>query len=870
MPPMAYQVPVPVPLPTYNWAASDQIQEFCLFKCQLETWTRICKIKAEVKLNYLLCILGKEGYATMDRWVPADEVHKNDPAKFLDYIESMLDDRISPWVCVYELEDITKRSDKSINELVGQICQLAHRAQISDGSDAAIEFKVQCRLIWAIPDADIELCKQLLKVSHDKRVSYLLEIYRTYYAVESGAGAMCMPCPPDTWSQATDLLHTVPQLHPSTPPSRNNCPAHDSACKGGKKGHWWVKCWSCNTTSMQASHHQPHFKNHEKGREPEAAKAKMEQRPPHKDLFIAAVDCGTVGDMHPNEMIIDNISSQQYNEAYTVIKLPASTSSKGTTSVHVKIDTGSGGNILPLHLFQQLHQKQTSPDGLPIGLDPIQTKLTAYNGCPIPLYRILHGPILWQPNTPGAQPHMIHSYRYIADTPGPALLGLLACEKLAVVQVNCTVKTTQPKRSLTGSTPTQAARAAKPPVVRTTKSKCIKSTDDLMREFPDRFNGIGDFLGEYKIQLCPDAHPVIHTPRKCPIALRPKVKEHLEKMEVLGVITHVDQPTDSVSSITYVQKANSELCLHLDLCDLNIAICHDHHKMPTVEDVAHKFANLHYFTKLDACHGYCSIVLDEESSLLTTFNSPFGRYCFLCLPFGLVCSQDIFQKKMDQFLEECPGCIRIANDITVHGRTEAEHDACLHNLMQVAHKYEVVFNPQKMHVKAQAINFFGCLYDANGVQPDPDNVDAVHALPAPTNVTELQEFLSMVTYLSPFICGLPPWLPLCKNSWEKMLTSPGMPAMRPLLSESRSHCQQHHPQILQLVTACAHTSWCLTGRPRHSTSTEQHTHSFHKQSTHQCRMQICKHRERDASHCLWSRVILHLHLWTVLHDQIRP
>ena len=197
------------------------------------------------------------------------------------------------------------------------------------------------------------------------------------------------------------------------------------------------------------------------------------------------------------------------------------------------------------------------------------------------------------------------------------------------------------------------------------KSKRIKSTDDLTREFPDRFTGIGKFAGEYRIRLCPDTHPVIHTPRKCPIALCPKVKEHLAKMEALGVITHIDQPTDWVLSITYIQKANGELCLCLVPHDLNRAICHDHHKMPTVEEVAHEFANLHYFTKLDACHGYWSIVLDEESSLLMTFNSPFGRYHFLCLPFGLVCSQDIFQKKMDQFLKECPGCIGIADDITI-------------------------------------------------------------------------------------------------------------------------------------------------------------------------------------------------------------
>ena len=184
------------------------------------------------------------------------------------------------------------------------------------------------------------------------------------------------------------------------------------------------------------------------------------------------------------------------------------------------------------------------------------------------------------------------------------------------------------------------------------------------------------------------------------------------------------------------------------------AICCNHYKTPTVEEVAHEFANSHYFTKLDACHGYWSIVFDEESGFLTTFNSPFGRYCFPHLPFGLVCSQDIFQTKMDQFLEECPGCIGIANEITIHGPTEVKHDAHLQNLMWVACKYGVVFNLQKMHVKAPAVNFFGCLYDANGVHLDPEKVHAVHAVPASTNATELLEFLGILTYLSPFINGL--------------------------------------------------------------------------------------------------------------------
>ena len=74
--------------------------------------------------------------------------------------------------------------------------------------------------------------------------------------------------------------------------------------------------------------------------------------------------------------------------------------------------------------------------------------------------------------------------------------------------------------------------------------------------------------------------------------------------------------------------------------------------------------------------------------------------------------------------------------------------------MEVAWKYGLVFNPKKIKVKAPMVKFFGCLYDESGVHPDPEKVDAVHALPTPTNITELQEFLGIVTYLSPLIPGL--------------------------------------------------------------------------------------------------------------------
>ena len=147
--------------------------------------------------------------------------------------------------------------------------------------------------------------------------------------------------------------------------------------------------------------------------------------------------------------------------------------------------------------------------------------------------------------------------------------------------MNCAITVIQPDTKPPSPVPAPTATAVKPTAAPVT-AKPIKSTDDLIKEFPDQFTGIGRFPGEYTIRLHPDVHPVIHAPRKCPISLCPKVKEHLNKMECMQVITHVEQLTDWVSSITYVQKANGKLHLCLDPHDLNEAIHCNHHKIPTV------------------------------------------------------------------------------------------------------------------------------------------------------------------------------------------------------------------------------------------------------------------------------------------------
>ena len=165
--------------------------------------------------------------------------------------------------------------------------------------------------------------------------------------------------------------------------------------------------------------------------------------------------------------------------------------------------------------------------------------------------------------------------------------------------------------------------------------------------------------------------------------IKDDIKKELDEMVNLGVIKTVTEPTDWVSRVDQSQKSNGRWRVCLDSKDLNQTVERSHHHTPTLEEITHKFKGSTAFSKLDACHGYWSVVLDEESSYLITFNSPFGRFRFTRLPFGLCVCHDIVQQKMDFILEKCPGTVGIADDITVDGPTEEEHDANLHNLVLV-------------------------------------------------------------------------------------------------------------------------------------------------------------------------------------------
>ena len=94
---------------------------------------------------------------------------------------------------------------------------------------------------------------------------------------------------------------------------------------------------------------------------------------------------------------------------------------------------------------------------------------------------------------------------------------------------------------------------------------------DLIKTYPDYFEGIGKYLGTYHIHLKEDAIPVVHVPRRCPIAIRPLVDKKLDKLLEQEVIALVTKPTDWVSSLTYSWKVDGDVRTCLNPTHLNKA-----------------------------------------------------------------------------------------------------------------------------------------------------------------------------------------------------------------------------------------------------------------------------------------------------------
>jgi hypothetical protein len=299
--------------------------------------------------------------------------------------------------------------------------------------------------------------------------------------------------------------------------------------------------------------------------------------------------------------------------------------------IRFQVDTGAQCNVVPLGIY-----KEATGDRQLENVTPSQTRITAYGGATLPvmgtaLLRVSRGDFRCRLDC-----------KLVDHKDVRPLLGIKACVGMKIVSYLDNDHLNKPN---TGNSR-----------VYTVEEAGLLAVKQLIDEYPAVFSeGVGRLEGQYQIRLDPSIPSVQHPPRRVPVPLRDILQRTLGDLNNQGIIVPVQVPTPWISSMVVVPKKNGTLRICLDPQDLNKAIQREHYPLPTIEDIATRLHGAKVFTVLDVSKGFWHIELDEPSSLLTTFNTPFGRYRWKQMPFGISVAPEVFQFLMHELIEGSTG-----------------------------------------------------------------------------------------------------------------------------------------------------------------------------------------------------------------------
>ena len=388
----------------------------------------------------------------------------------------------------------------------------------------------------------------------------------------------------------------------------------------------------------------------------------------------------------------------------------------GIHYVRFKLDPGSEANILPTTVFSLLNKQGK------IKVIPTSIKLRAYGNVLSAAVGKIIIPVETKFGSKIEQCEFLLSN--VADRP---ILGIEACELLDLVK--------------------RVEHPTNVNSVEFTTATLPESKEDFIEKYKEVFTG----LGEFKQKVDPNVQPGGCPSRRYNYSVRTRLKGKLDALESRGIIAKVTgEMPKFVSNLVIREKSDGDLRLCLDPAILNKAIIRQKYTIPLVDELACQITGKKIFSVLDLKEGFWHATLDDESSLLCSFSSPYGIYRFKKMPFGISCAPEIFQYLVDQVFKGT-GAILYFDDCLIAGKDYEEHDAIMKTVMLTSKTEPVKFNPGKLQYRTTQVKFLGHLWSYNQIKVDPERVRAITAIKEPKTKKQLQKALQTFNFLRKFI-----------------------------------------------------------------------------------------------------------------------
>ena len=226
--------------------------------------------------------------------------------------------------------------------------------------------------------------------------------------------------------------------------------------------------------------------------------------------------------------------------------------------------------------------------------------------------------------------------------------------------------------------------------------------------------------------------------------LKEEVKSWLEK----GIIRPWSSP------VVPVRKPDGSLRLCIDYRNLNKITTPDPFPIPRIDDLIDELNSAKYLTIIDLNKGFLQIPVNENDQPKTAFQTPWGKFEFTRMPFGLMNAPATFQRSMNhvlQGLEQFSTCY--IDDIVVHSSDWGDHIKQVREVLDRLKAFGLTANPKKCVWGVAEIEYLGHRVGKGKVSIPEIRVRALRDFRKPVTKKELKSYLGMLGYYRRYIPG---------------------------------------------------------------------------------------------------------------------
>ena len=263
-----------------------------------------------------------------------------------------------------------------------------------------------------------------------------------------------------------------------------------------------------------------------------------------------------------------------------------------------------------------------------------------------------------------------------------------------------------------------------------------------------------------------DSPPICQRPYDLPLKHADWVRKELEMLEKAGIISRSISPW--ASPIVIVPKKTEpeqppkkRLCVdYRALNSLIPPVTKAHSKakgvltlvpLPKIDEIYARLRGSTIYSALDMTSGYHHMELSEEAKPKSAFVTTIDKYQFNRCPFGLAQAPAYFQRLVNKVLVGLPFTFGYLDDVLIYSPNVKSHLKHLRQVFQRMREADLRLKMEKCNFLKAHLQYLGHIISGKGIEPDPEKLESIKKMPAPTTPKEVKQFLGLIGYYRKFV-----------------------------------------------------------------------------------------------------------------------